>query len=67
MGQLLFLMYSSVFFSNLENKLIGYANDPSLVAVVPFPGFRVTVAESLNRDLVAMSGVTFLRDDIECE
>ena len=36
----------------LENKLIGYADDSTLMAVVPSPLARVTVAESLNRDLV---------------
>ena len=39
------------FFSILENKLIGYADDGCLMAVVPSPGVRVTVAESLIRDL----------------
>ena len=38
--------------SILENKLTGYADDSTLIAVVPSPGLRVTVAESLNRDLV---------------
>ena len=37
-------------FSILENKLIGYADDSTLIAVVPSPGVPVTVAESLNRD-----------------
>ena len=39
-------------FSVLENKLIGYADDSTLIAVVPFSGLRVAVAESLSRDLV---------------
>ena len=34
-------------FSFLENKLIGYADDSILMAVVPSPGVRVTVAKSL--------------------
>ena len=38
-------------FSILENKLIGYADDSTLMAVVTSPGARVTIAESLNRDL----------------
>ena len=37
-------------FSILENKLIGYVDDSTLMAVVPFPDVRVTVAESLIRD-----------------
>ena len=42
-------------FSILENKLIGHADDSTLMAVVPSPGARVTVAESLNRDLGRVS------------
>ena len=38
-------------FSILENKLIGYADDSTLMAVVPSAGVRVAVAESLIRDL----------------
>ena len=51
LSPLLFLLYTSDFFSILENKLIGYADDSTLMAVVPSPGVRVSVAESLNRDL----------------
>ena len=43
---LLFLLYTSELFSILENKLIGYADDSTLIAVVPSPGVRVMVAES---------------------
>ena len=42
-------------YTPLENKLIGYADDSTLIAVVPSLGVRVTVAESLNRDLVKVS------------
>ena len=51
LGPLLFLLYTSELISLLENKLIGYANDSTLMAVVSSPGVRVTVAESLIRDL----------------
>ena len=51
LGWLLFLLYTSELFSLLENKLIGYADNSTLMAVVPFPGVRVIVAESLIRDL----------------
>ena len=44
---LLFLLYTLELFSILENKLIGYADDSTLIGVVPSPGVRVTVAESL--------------------
>ena len=36
-GLLLFLLYTSELFSILENKLIGYADDSTLMAVVPSP------------------------------
>ena len=52
LGQLLFLLYISEVFSILENNLIGYA---TLMAIVPSPGVRVTVAESLIRDLGRVS------------
>ena len=55
MGPLLSLLYTSELFSILENNLIGYADDSILIAFVPSPGVRVTVAESLNRDLVRVN------------
>ena len=55
LGPLLFLLYTSELFSILENKLIGYAADSTLMAVVPYPGIRVAVAESLIRDLGRVS------------
>ena len=55
LGPLLFLLYTSEFFSILENKLIGYADDSTLIAVVPFPGVRVAEAESLIRNLGRIS------------
>ena len=42
-------------FSILENKLIGYADDSTLMTVVPSPGARVIVAESLISDLGRVS------------
>ena len=55
LGPLLFLLYTSELFSTVENKLIGYADDSTLMAVVPSPGVRVAVAESLFRDLGRVS------------
>ena len=52
MGPLLFLLYTPELFSILENKLISYADDSTLIAVVPSPSLRVVVAESLSCDLV---------------
>ena len=51
LGPLLFLLYTSELFSILENKLIGYADDSTLMSAVPSPGIRVAVAESLIYDL----------------
>ena len=55
MGSLLFLLYTSELFSILVNKLIGYADDSTLMAVVRSPGVRVAVAESLIRNLGRVS------------
>ena len=55
LGPLLFLLYTSDFFSILENKQFGYADDSTLIAVMPYPGVRVTVAESLSTDHVKVS------------
>ena len=52
LGPLLFLLYTSVLFYILENKLMCYADDSTLIAVVPSPGLRVAVAESTSRDLM---------------
>ena len=55
LGPQLFLLYTAELFSIVENKLYGYADDSSLVAVVPSPGERVAVSESINRDLDRVS------------
>ena len=39
----------------MENKLIGFADDSTLMAVVPSPGVRVEEAESLIHDLSRVS------------
>ena len=52
---LLYLLYTSELFSILENKLIGNADDSTLMAFVPSPGVRVAVAETLIRDLGRVS------------
>ena len=58
--QLLFLLCISELSSILVNKLIGYADDSTVMAVVPSPGIRVAVAESLIHNLGRLvSGVTF--------
>ena len=62
LGRQLFLFYTAELFSILENKLFGYVDDYTLVAVVPSAGVRVAAAESMNRDLNRVSvwcGVLF--------
>ena len=61
LGPLLFRLCTSELFSILENKLIGYADDSTLMAVVPSPSVRVAVAESLIRDLGRVSDWCDLR------
>ena len=55
LGSLLIHLYTSGLFSILENKLICYADYSTLMAVVPSPGVRVTVTESLIRDIGRVS------------
>ena len=55
LGPLLFLLYTSELYSIFENKLIGYADDSTLIVVVPSPCLRVAAAESLSRDLVKVN------------
>ena len=40
----LYLLYAAELFSIVENKLYGYADDSTLVPVVPSPGERVAVS-----------------------
>ena len=54
-GPQLFLLYTAELFSILENKLYGYADDSTLVAVVPSLGESIAVSESMNRDLKRVS------------
>ena len=49
--EVLFLLSNAELFSIVENNLYGNAYDSTLVAVVPSPGERVAVSESMNRDL----------------
>ena len=43
LGPQLFLLYTPELFSIVKNLLYGYADDSTLVAVVPSPGERVAV------------------------
>ena len=51
LDHLLFLLYTLELFSILENKLIGDADGPTLIAVVPSPGDGVTGAEPMSHGL----------------
>ena len=55
LGPQLFLLYTAELFSIVENKLYGYAENSTLVAVVPYPSERLTVTESTNRNLNSVS------------
>ena len=55
LGPLLFIIYTHDMWSGLENDLVAYADDATLVAVVPSPDMRAAVADSLNRDLEKIS------------
>ena len=62
LGPLLFLLYTSDHFSILESKLIGYADDSTLMAVVPSPGFSYSSRVSRVTSVTLagfVSGVTF--------
>ena len=41
LGPLLFLLHTSGLFSIMENKLIGYADDSTLMVVVPSPALEL--------------------------
>ena len=55
LGGLLFFMYTVELISILENKLIGFADDSTLMAVVPSPEVRVKVTATLISDLGRIS------------
>ena len=51
LGPLLFILYTHDMWIGLENQLVAYADDATLIAVIPSPHHRHLVSESLNRDL----------------
>ena len=55
LSPLLFLLCTMELFSILAYKLISYADDSTLMVVVPSPGIRVTLANTLIRDLGRVS------------
>ena len=52
LGPLLFLLYIRDLPPLLENALVGYADDSTLVASVSSPCDRLLIAASLNRELI---------------
>ena len=55
LGPLLFILFTQDMWMGLENELIAYADDATLLAVIPSPNHRRSVSESLNRDLAKIS------------
>ena len=51
LGPLLFILYTHDTWIRLENQLVAYADDATLIAVMPSPHHRNLVSESLNTDL----------------
>ena len=54
LGLLLFILYTHMWFG-LENMLVSYAADATLLARIPSPNMRSDVTESLNRGLSKIS------------
>ena len=55
LGPLLFILYTHDMWFGLENMLVSYADDATLLAHIPSPNMRSDVTESLNRDLSKIS------------
>ena len=55
LGPLLFLLYTGDLPCKLENPLVGYADDSTILARVARPSCRPSVVASLNRDLVRVN------------
>ena len=55
LGPLLFILYTHDMWFGLENKLVAYADDATLLAVIPSPDMRLSVSESINRDLAKIN------------
>jgi len=55
LGPLLFLLYIADLPGLLQNVLVGYADDSTLLCRIPHPRDRASVAASLNDDLATIS------------
>ena len=54
-GPLLFILCTHDMWFGLENMLVSYADDATLLTVVPSPAARLDVSDSLNWDLAKIS------------
>ena len=55
LGPLLFILYTHDMWFELENMLVSYADDATLLVCIPSSNMRSDVTESLNRDLSKIS------------
>ena len=55
LGPLLFLLYIADLPGQLQNVLVGYADDSTLICRIPHPRDRSSMAASLNDDLAVIS------------
>ena len=55
LGPLLYLLYIADLPRLLQNELVGYADDSTLLCRIPHPRDRLSVAASLNDDLAVIS------------
>ena len=55
LGPLLFLLYIVDLPGLLQNELVGYADDSTLLCRIPHPRNRSSVAASLNDDLAVIN------------
>ena len=50
LGPILFILYTSGLFTITDNKFVGYADDSTLVTVIPKPSDKPRVEASISRD-----------------
>ena len=55
LGPLLFILYTHEIWFGLENTLVAYADDATLLVDVPSPDMRSVIPDSLYRDLAKIS------------
>ena len=55
LGPLLFVLYTHDMWFGLENMLLSYTDDATLLARIPSPNMKSDVTESVNRDLSKIS------------